>query len=241
VKVECPLCAELVELRRFRASPGGIEVDCAACGDSYAVATDGELRPVAADRPEPAVAPDAGEMRCPKCEELQPEAEACRACGLAADRFEAYASEADDAAGPELDELWAACADDWHDDAAHDRFIEAASVAGMYAYAARRYRGHARDNPGDSRAEAALARLRRMAEATLLSAAAARQPEAGKEPYRGVVLLMITLVLLAGIGGVYMLFRGASSPDQPGVDQPATPVPLDQRRHRVTPRPSRSP
>jgi len=231
MKIQCQLCKEIVELESFRSSDAGIDITCAACGEAFFVPT-----PAAetAEDSEP-TAPSGARMRCPKCDSEQPEADACRACGLAADRFADFAARADDG-NPELALLWQACVDRWDQPAAHDRFIEANSADGAFAYGARRYRQTLRERPGDERARSGLDRLTRMAEATLLSSAAARKSAQPDEPFKSVVLLMVALVALVGIGGVYLLLRGHSSdrpPKPPALHQPAAPGHDLRRTHRT--------
>jgi hypothetical protein len=114
----------------------------------------------------------------------------------------------------ELEALWVELGESWNDDGAHDRFCDAAVRVGAYAYAARCYR---RALPQPDREEVARQRLEkvaRMAEAHLISVAnVARGRETESEPYRGVVILLIVLVLLLGIGGVYLVFRSSAQTD----------------------------
>jgi hypothetical protein len=163
-----------------------------------------------------------GPARCPKCDaEVPPGAAACRACGLAADRFEGYEGDPIDAPPPVID-AWRACAAAWEDDAAHERFRAAASAAGAYAFAGRCYRQAARERPGDARAADGVARVQRMAEAALLTRlppSGAGPVAAGKRPYRTAALLLVGLVLVAALGFVAaLLLRGAKSAE---IERPA--------------------
>jgi len=215
MKIQCELCREIVPIGAFRVAGDGIEVTCAACGESFFVAADGASdaprAKAAAAATEPAQA-DAGEnqMRCPKCDLEQPIGTACRTCGLRADLFEDYAREHAEDAPPELEAMWESCEADWHDEEAHGRFTECAAAAFAYAYAARRYRSVLRQRADDEIAHRQLDRLSRMAEVTLTSSAAARRQAGGDEqPYKNVIVLLMVIVLLAGIGGMYMLLRQA--------------------------------
>ncbi len=224
MKIQCQLCKEIVELGRFRSSEAGIDITCPACGEAFFVPAPSDE---ATGEGEVASQPAASgpRMRCPKCDDEQPQADACRACGLAADRFADFAARADDA-NPELALLWQACVDGWDQADAHERFVEAVAADSSFAYGARRYRQILRERPDDARARSGLDRLTRMAEATLLSSAAARKSAVPDEPFKNVVLLMVALVALVGIGGVYLLLRGRSSdhpPEAPATHQPAAP------------------
>lgn len=227
MKIICPLCDATVAIGRFVASSDGIEVHCTACGDDFSVSTGGEVLEAA-----PPVELGPEELRCPKCLVVQPRAASCRQCGLRAERMDDFAAAQDDEAPPELVRLWRQLEASWHDDAAHDRFVEAASARGAFAYAARRYRSVAAERPTDRRGPARLARLSRMAEAALLAAAAGRsiKAEPGSEPYKGVVLMLVGLLFLAGLGGAYLLLAGGKG-DGERVAPP--PLPADGPRLRA--------
>jgi hypothetical protein len=149
-------------------------------------------------------------VRCPKCGDDQPEAAACRGCGLRADRFAAFAAENEEGAG-ELDALWDACVARWDDEGAHQRFLEEASARLLFVQAARRYRQVLRDRPDDPVATARLARITRMAEAALLTAPPRRADDEGNEPYKRVIVLLMILVVLAGGGALYLMVRSAGA------------------------------
>ena len=145
-----------------------------------------------------------GGRSCPKCSTALAEAaEACPACGLVAAHFDSFEREADEAP-PELAALWEACTADWDSEEAHDRFLQMAARFDAFIYAGRAYRRAAVDRgAGDPRVTSGLARVRRMAEAAWLT----RPPDAASEsqdkgPYRTVALLLLSLLLLAGLGGI---------------------------------------
>jgi hypothetical protein len=140
---------------------------------------------------------------CPKCQTAVAEAaENCRSCGLAVANFETFEREADDAP-PELAALWDACAADWDNEEAHDRFLEAAARHDAFVYAGRSYRRAAGERGvGDARVASGLARVRRMAEAAWLTRPDVAGESQDKGPYRTVALLLLSLLLLAGLGGI---------------------------------------
>lgn len=217
MKLECEACRELVTVETFRAGADGIEVTCPACAVSFYIASRGA----------PPVTPPAGPMECPKCGTAQPETDACRACGLAAARFAEFRAGVAEAVG-ELEALWQATLADWDEPAAHRRFLEAASGADAFAAAARRYREVLRERPGNPEADAALKRITRMAEAAMLARSAARTTEAeSKEPYKNVLILLIALVLVAGVGAMYVMLRAAGE-ESPG-RTPVTAPGLERR------------
>lgn len=234
MKIQCELCREIVPIGAFRVAGDGIEVTCEACGDSFFVAA-GDGSAAAEHRKEAGAAGDVSleavgehDMRCPKCDLVQPRSGACRACGLRAELFEDYAIEHAEEAPPELEALWECLEAEWDDEASHERFVEGAAASLAYAYAARRYRSVLRRRGDDPIAHRQLDRLSRMAEATLTSAASARQQgEAGDEPYKKAIMLLMVLVLLVGIGGMYLLLRrakdvGSETRQPPPVTAPAS-------------------
>ena len=141
---------------------------------------------------------------CPKCAaELAEAAEACPTCGLAASHFESFAAELEEPP-PELAALWQACADDWELAPRHETFLAAAARLDAFVHAGRLYRQAARERGGDdARVVAGLERVRRMAEAAWLTRpppSVAGSQESGA--YRTVALLMLSLLLVAALGGI---------------------------------------
>ena len=67
-----------------------------------------------------------------------------------------------------------------------------------------------------------MARVSRMAEAALMAAGRARprRGEDGKDPYRGVVMLLIALVFLAAVGGAILVYQGLGRDDGPTAAPP---------------------
>ncbi len=204
MKVQCLKCKEIVGIR-FRVVGAGIQVTCGACSASYHVAETRAATAAEAVVDQPSAPPADAAMSCPKCGSEQPPASACRVCGLAADRFAAWDA-AHRTLEPRLEAAWRACLAAWHDAGAHERFLERVAAQSAYSDAARRYRARLRDHGGDATDEARLARIAKMAEAALLSRAVASKDAANdKEPYRGVLLMLIMLVVLGGAGATYML------------------------------------
>jgi hypothetical protein len=221
VKLQCDLCREIVVADlAVGAATASVEVHCPACGGTFTVAATRSAEGRAADPAgplRPAPGPGEPSMTCPKCGDVQAPADACRTCGLRADRMDGFAGPAADAP-PEVAAAWAACEAAWADADRHDRLRDAVIAAGCYAWAARRYRDALRRDPGDPIATARLARVTRMTEATLRAAAspphrAAAAAATGK-PYRNTVAVLVGLVVLVGIGLVWAyVARSSSSPD----------------------------
>jgi hypothetical protein len=159
--------------------------------------------------------------RCPKCDaELSEGAEACPTCGLAAGHFETFAAAELDESPPELAALWDACAADWDSAPSHEKFLAAAARLDAFVHAGRLYRRAARERgAADPRVVAGLDRVRRMAEAAWLTRppggpVAGESQEGG--PYRTAALLLLSLLLLAGLGGITVyIVRTLRSGDEP--------------------------
>ncbi len=214
MKLQCELCREIVAAD-FRIEGDGIEVRCPACQKSFTVAATREA--AAAEPPRPS-----GDLTCPKCGDTQPPAPACRTCGLLAERMASFERDRDASVPATVTEAWQAVESSWDDGAAHDRFLDEVTGALAYAWGAQRYRAALRLHPGDARATEALARLTRMAEATLLAGATRKVP-AAPVPYRNVVILLVALVVLIGVGVTYALVATSTREEPPGASHPTTP------------------
>ena len=87
---------------------------------------------------------------CPKCSRgRQAHEHACARCGLLVSRFAAHrhAQSAIDPAG--LAALWGECVAAWDTAVLHDRYLDEARRLEALPLAARRYRKHLVDHPGD--------------------------------------------------------------------------------------------
>jgi len=108
------------------------------------------------------------------------------------------------AAIPPLDDaalaLFAACQAAWEDDQRHDKFVKYCSAAGLLATAARQYRLHLDEHPGDPIATRMQQRILTMASMLLSTQKPARQPVTRS---RGFVIL-VGLAALAGIIGAIL-------------------------------------
>lgn len=166
---------------------------------------------------------------CPKCDaSVADGAAACPACGLAVDRFDGYRPVVVDAP-PVLVAAWQACEAAWDDERVHEAFRAAASATGAFAFAAQSYRGAARQRPGDARAADGLARVQRLAEAALLARPPAQSERSEGRRFRGAVLVVLALCLIAALGAVALLLVRTSreeAPERPSVSGP---------RQRTTP------
>ena len=222
MRIECPTCHELVPLDSFVVRGNRIEQTCAACSATIRAESSAKS---AAGKAESGAADFGKAERCPKCQAtLEDGLEACARCGLARDKFSDF--DGADADAPEqLVELWNQCVDDWDDQEIHRKFLDEASDLGAYAYAARCYRRRQVEHADDSTSVAQLNRIARMAEARLKTTVVASSPSEGKKPYRGVLILLLLLAMLAAVLGIAVLLRNLASERGDGA---AEPVPVKQ-------------
>jgi hypothetical protein len=234
MKIQCEQCKEIVPLGRFEILADRIRVTCSACAGSFEVVPEGVESARRAPAPPNATetaTEGATKPRCPKCGEPHVDAPACPVCGLEAQHAAAFSERQAAEASPELDAQWDACIGAWDDQSTHDAFARAASLGNQFSAAARRYRIWLVDHPGDPGEEiarAALGRLARMAEVSLLHRPSKPAPGDDEQPYKRVVMLMIALVVLAAMGGAYLLVRQVMEPEPavralPGADPASAP------------------
>lgn len=229
MKLQCDLCRDIV-VADFAVAGDAIEVHCPSCHKTFRVGATRaaeilELRPA---RRAPAA--DEQAMTCPKCGDAQPAAPACRSCGLLAARMADFERDRDSHVPAEVTAAWKDLDATWSDAEAHDRFIKIVAAAMAYPWAAKRYRDALRLRPDDRIAAEQLARLARMAEATLFATATRKAAESPK-PYRGALVLLAAMTLLIFVGLAYaVLSKGLN--DEP----PATP---SHKAPRPDPKPPR--
>jgi len=220
VKLQCELCREIV-VADFAVVGGAIEVRCPACARTFTVTAtrSAEVLDLARARPaRPAAGSDEHAMRCPKCDDEQPAAPACRSCGLLAARMADFARDRDAQVAPEVVAAWGQLEERWSDPDAHDGFIRTVAAAMSYPWAAQRYREALRLRPDDAVAADQLARLARMAEATLFATAARKETQAAR-PYRGAITLLAAMTLLIIVGIGYALLTRALREEPPPAER----------------------
>ncbi len=200
MKGECERCGQIAELALSPAL-GGMNVTCAACGETYFVEVSKAVPPeVIVELTPPPAAPSVGGSECPKCgSPIGGTAVACARCGLAVSQWERWRAEAaaQAAADPEMDELWNAAQGKWSDPARHDAFLEHCRKAGEFALPARRYRKVLAERPGDAVAEARLKQVLFLAEQALNATAMPRE-RAKSSPVTVVILCILIGVVAVG-------------------------------------------
>ncbi len=218
MKLQCELCKEIVPAE-FSIAGNGIDVTCPACRGTFRVTARAEAPMVELARARVAKhrpAPGEPSMTCPKCDDEQPPRPACRSCGLLADRMADFVRDRDAKVPAEVTAAWDAVGTSWEDEAAHDRFVRAVSTALAYPWAAQRYRDALRLRSDDPIATEQLARLGRMAEATLLVTSGKKRDGGGKDaqPYKKVLIMFGALVVIAILGIFFTLMLTRNAEDE---------------------------
>jgi ribosomal protein L32 len=231
VKVQCDLCKDIVVADFAVVSDGVIELACPSCRGKFSVnatrsrrVTGQEVVSGEGQRARRASMPAHHEpaMTCPKCGERQRPAPACRSCGLAAERMADFARDEEGEVSPAVQAGWQRVLGSWKDAAGHEGLAQLIAAENAYAWGARRYREVLRARGEDSVAAEQIARLARMAEATLMASAVGR-PVRDAASYRGITIAVLLTLLILGGGLVFLLMRGDGGPSQ-GPVMPAEPV-----------------
>ncbi len=165
---------------------------------------------------------------CPKCgapRRPDPAVTACPRCGLGVAKMEDYARDRDDRVAAPVQAAWERVAAAWDDPALHDELFRLTTIHTCHAWTAARYRTEWQARGGTG-LDPHLERMRKAAEATLLTTATARP--AAATPYRSARLTLIVLVVLIMIGTAVFLgvqARSNSPSVRPStIRQPPPPV-----------------
>jgi hypothetical protein len=143
---------------------------------------------------------------CPKCQrERLPGEEACARCGLLVARWEGYSVE--EPTHPALDTPWVELEANWHDDAAHQRFLELAAGSDGLDVAAARYRKRALNDPADARAQRGVERAVAMAQTLYVARAAAERPPRAPVILKLVGTMFAGLILIAAVWVMVVALR----------------------------------
>lgn len=231
MKVQCDLCKDIVVADFAVVSDGAIELACPSCRGKFAVTatrsrrvTGQEVVSGEGQRARRASMPGHHEpaMTCPKCGERQRPAPACRSCGLAADRMADFARDEGGQVSAAVEAAWQRVLGAWADPAGHEALAQLIAAENAYPWGARRYREVLRARGEDRVAADQIARLARMAEATLMASAVSR-PRRDPSSYRGITIAVLLTLLILGGGLVFLLMRGGGNPGD-GAVMPAQPV-----------------
>jgi hypothetical protein len=146
---------------------------------------------------------------CPKCgAAIVADTPACTKCGLAVAKMASFAA-AREAAVPEpLVRAWELAVEQWSNPARHEEVLRLITQNDAYAWGAAKYRSRA----GDPIADRFLERVRKSAEATMMTSATARNV-VEKNPYRNTVALLVIVIL--AIAGALLYAKVKSSAPQP--------------------------
>ncbi len=212
MKVQCPNCREIVEMKVFSTTEAGLSFDCPGCGKSNFVANPQPKEKSPPEAPaETAVEQDASddEVVCPKCGHAQNDTYACHLCGLVFAKFDAACEPPEPQAAREL---WLRIEAGPQDENLHEEFIKASLAAGRPDYAARRYRVLSRKPGLRELAEKMLARLQAKGQAQLAPGSLA--PKSSKDSRRpGKIVIWILLAASAALLA-YLLYNSANLIDK---------------------------
>ena len=222
MKVQCPKCKDIVEMRDFRTSAEGLEFRCVACGkhnflanaDSLDEEADDDHRPTELEvRPQPGAGaskavpasvfvPGEAEVLCPKCGHSQLLDTACHRCGLMFERFDPANLPPD----PERAcSVWEALLQDPENDELHEQFLDTCQRLDRLDFASRQYRMLTRSEPHREKAELMLDRIFVKAQAQLGGQSLIGPVK--KEPSRmGKIILWVVFAMLAAGAIGYMAY-----------------------------------
>jgi hypothetical protein len=187
MRFECPQCEKLSPVEGLVLQGKQVRFECPDCQHKTWLETKAPTR------------------RCPKCDcKVADDSIACSSCGLATDLFGSWAKRSE---GQGLESEWEAVATNWKSDSAHEKFIQAMVAQGDYRGGALCYRQMAEEQPErKEHCEAMLERIQRMATVALLPQ---RRETVAKErePFKGVLALIMILVLTGAGLGVYLMVK----------------------------------
>ena len=147
---------------------------------------------------------------CPKCGAVRVATRThCASCGLAHDKMAAFARARDEVPDA-LGAAWERVLGGWEDHAKHDELLRLVTQHDAYAWAAARYRDRLQEHATDAMAHQQLARVRKAAEAQLLTQGAQRETKAAR-PYRGTIMMLAVLVIMILALVVHMFVRSSAS------------------------------
>lgn len=167
---------------------------------------------------------DAAPAMCPKCgapRSAEPGAAACPRCGLIVATMDAYARDRDARVAAPVQAAWEQVAAAWDEPARHDELFRLTVLHACHAWTAARYRTEWQARGGTG-LDPHLERMRKAAEATLLTTATPRAE--ARAPYQGARLTLIVLVVLIVIGGVAAVVLGGQARSIAPAPRPAPPA-----------------
>ncbi len=141
MKVQCPTCREIVEMKDFLTSSQGLTFACTSCHQEHFLQNPKIQHPAAPQTapPEIPTAPrlTPGKLACPKCGHVQEDEYACHQCGLVFSKFDA-----DKLPAPpkEAVDIWEQAAQNLFNEKLHEDFIKACMRVDRLDYAVRQYR-----------------------------------------------------------------------------------------------------
>jgi ribosomal protein S27AE len=211
MKIQCPSCREIVELREFSTSTEGLRLRCGSCGQVVFLANANNLdEPASGSQTTPgaleptAQEPHPAEIACPKCGHAQRDPIACHQCGLVFSRWNPATLPPDP---PEAAALWRELESRPGDEELHERFLEACHAAGRLDYATRQHRMLARRGGPADLLQRMQARALRLAQARLVPGGL--RPTDKAEARGRMRWLLYAILLLAVAGLTYLIFNAS--------------------------------
>lgn len=233
MRIQCPGCKELAEVRRFTTAsdPPRIEFLCPVCGEQVSQAAEAGASPLSSGTMSP------GDVESGRNPGVGAAAGAGAAAGVhvvAGAHVAAEGSAADALGVPStssghggsevkpsrplaghqgsdaLWNLWDRVTEDFTDEARHDAFIAASEVAGSLPYAAARYREWADSHPEDIIARERLGRIAALAQVKVLLGK--DRGDRDKDPLRQALALGLVMLLIIAVVVITapLVFRGVT-------------------------------
>ncbi|MBL4632654.1 MAG: hypothetical protein JKY56_02205 [Kofleriaceae bacterium] len=153
--------------------------------------------------------PDSSIDACPKCGQQDRDSEsACSQCGLSRENYSSYKSSEISGDGS-VATGWASLQKAWHSDDAHRAFTNSLVESGDFRGGAAKYREAAKTESKRIRCEEMLDSIQKMASVALLTSKPKVSDE--KEPFGGVMLMLVACFVLAGASVLYAMMRDDES------------------------------
>jgi hypothetical protein len=214
MRIQCPQCEDLFDSLGATAFAGTLYLQCSHCQAAVSIPfTEASAPPEVQESSAPSVVKKSSAQgasqevsapagnACPKCGAASaPEVAACASCGLASARFADFQP---DEGVDALEEPWLRLQDQWDSEDEHEAFMGQVAGSGDFRGGAARYRRSQTDPARAERSRKMLDRIQSMATATLL----ATKPKipAEKEPFKGAIVMLLVLVMVAVVAGTYFV------------------------------------
>ncbi len=206
MRVECPQCKDLAKAHIIEVRDRVVCFSCTQCGGHFS-------HLVAQTWDESTPGPDSSIDACPKCGQHDRDTpQACTQCGLSRENFSSY-KRSEIAGEDNVATGWASLQKAWHSDDAHRAFTNSLVESGDFRGGAAKYREAAKTESKRIRSEEMLESIQKMASVALLTSKPKVSDE--KEPFGGVMLMLVACFVLAGASVLYAMMRDDESASAP--------------------------